>query len=194
MNSCFSAIGGTLLYLGGPDAYLDIDDAWWNEDGKGGSPTANLLMHLGLDGNIEAKTLSGGVKALRWMGGETDADVSDYRDGALKAGGDAYTYYYDGNGFDTLLQTEDGKSVGISAKAGKGQLIMVGLSTTDYSDSAAAADLMRMLVAKATETTDYDSPEVVEKLFRDARIFSLMEGTNEIQRMSIGMGLLGKMK
>ena len=34
----------------------------------------------------------------------------------------------------------------------------------------------------------------VEKLFRDARIFSLFEGTNEIQRMSIGGGLLGKLK
>lgn len=148
--------GGTLLYLGGPDAYLDIGDAWWNEDGKGGSPTANLLMHLGLDGNIEAKTLTGGAKALKWTGGATDADAPDYKDGAIKAGGDAYTYYYEGSDFDTLLQTEDGKSVGISCAAGKGQLIMVGLSTTDYSDSAAAADLMRMLVAKATETTDYD--------------------------------------
>ena len=147
--------GGTLLYLGGPDSYVNIEDAWWNESGKGGSPTANLLMHLGLDGQITAKTLSGGAKGLKWLGGATDADAPDYKDGAIKAGDDAYTYYYEGSGFETLLASEDGKSVGISYAAGKGHVIMVGLSTTDYSDSAAAADLMRMLVAKATETTDY---------------------------------------
>ena len=40
----------------------------------------------------------------------------------------------------------------------------------------------------------YSREYPIEKLFRDARIFSLFEGTNEIQRMSIGLGLLGKMK
>ena len=40
----------------------------------------------------------------------------------------------------------------------------------------------------------YSREYPIEKMFRDARIFSLFEGTNEIQRMSIGLGLLGKMK
>lgn len=148
--------GGTLLYLGGPDEYLTIPDAWWNQEGKGGSPTANLLQHLGVADSISAATLTGGDKALRWLGGKTAADAADFTDGALKAGGDNFTYYYEGSGFETLLETEDGKAVGITFDVGEGTVLMVGLSTTDYSDSAAGADLMRMLTAKATETTDYD--------------------------------------
>ena len=38
----------------------------------------------------------------------------------------------------------------------------------------------------------YSREYPIEKLFRDARIFSLFEGTNEIQRMSIGGALVGK--
>ncbi len=148
--------GGTLLYLGGPDEYLTIPDAWWNDTGKGGSPTANLLQHLGMGDTITAKTLTGGNKGLSWKGGNTAANADDFADGALSAGGDNFTYYYEGTGFEPLLQTSDGKAVGITFKAGLGTVLMVGLSTTDYSDSAAAADLMRMLVAKATETTPYD--------------------------------------
>jgi len=148
--------GGTLLYLGGPDEYLTIPDAWWNQEGKGGSPTANLLQHLGVADSISAATLTGGDKTLRWLGGKTAADAADYTDGALKAGGDNFTYYYEGSGFETLLETEDGKAVGITFDVGDGTVLMVGLSTTDYSDSAAGADLMRMLTAKATESTEYD--------------------------------------
>lgn len=39
----------------------------------------------------------------------------------------------------------------------------------------------------------YSREYPVEKLFRDARIFSLFEGTNEIQRMTIGSGLVGRL-
>ena len=148
--------GGTLLYLGGPDEYLTIPDAWWNQEGKGGSPTANLLQHLGVADSISAATLTDGDKALRWLGGKTAADAADFSDGALKAGGDNFTYYYEGSGFETLLETEDGKAVGITFDVGEGTVLMVGLSTTDYSDSAAGADLIRMLTAKATESTEYD--------------------------------------
>ena len=148
--------GGTLLYLGGPDEYLTIPEAWWNREGKGGSPTANLLGHLGVGSTITASPLTGGNRGLVWKGGETAADSSDFADGAIKAGGDKFTYYYEGTGFETILETEDGKAVGISFAAGEGQVLMVGLSTTDYSDSAAAADLLRMLTAKATTYTEYN--------------------------------------
>lgn len=147
--------GGTLLYLGGPDEYLTIPEAFWNQEGKGGSPTANLLQHLGID-TISATKLTGGVKGLNWLGGKTDAQADDFADGALKVSGETFTYCYEGTGFETLLETTDGKAVGITFTAGKGTVLMVGLSTTDYSDSAAGADLMRMLTAKATETTEYD--------------------------------------
>lgn len=147
--------GGTLLYLGGPDEYLNIPEAWWNQEGKGGSPTANLLQHLEVSDTITAKMLTGGNKDLNWKGGKTAADSSDFKDGAMKAGGDNFTYYYEGSGFETLLETSDGKAVGITFDVGSGTVLMVGLSTTDYSDSAAGADLLRMLTAKATETTEY---------------------------------------
>lgn len=148
--------GGTLLYLGGPDEYLNIDEAWWNESGKGGSPTANLLKHLGVDAKIEAVPLTGNESALVWLGGATDAKVDAFADGLMKVGGDAYTYAYEGMGYDTLLQTKDGRDVGISFDVEKGQVLMVGLSTTDYSDSVAGSKLMRMLTAKALETTEYE--------------------------------------
>jgi hypothetical protein len=144
------------LYLGGPDEYLTIPEAWWNQDGKGGSPTANLLAHLGVAGNISVKTYEGGVKALNWKGGDTDADAKNFSDGTLKVGGDAFTYCYEGSGFETLLETTDGQAIGITFEVGSGTVLMVGLSTTDYSDSQAGADLMRMLTAKATESTSFD--------------------------------------
>ena len=148
--------GGTLLYLGGPDEYLNIPEAWWNQDGKGGSPTANLLAHLGVADSISVKPYEGGIKALNWKGGDTNAAAKDFSNGTLKVGGDAFTYCYEGSGFETLLETTDGQAIGITFEAGEGTVLMIGLSTTDYSDSAAAADLMRMLTAKATESTSVD--------------------------------------
>ena len=148
--------GGTLLYLGGPDEYLTIPEAWWNQEGKGGSPTANLLSHLGVADSISVKTYAGGVQALNWKGGNTDAETKDFANGILKVSNDAFTYCYEGTGFDTLLETNDGTAIGITFEVGSGTVLMVGLSTTDYSDSAAGADLMRMLTAKATQSTDFD--------------------------------------
>ena len=148
--------GGTLLYLGGPDEYLTIPEAWWNQEGKGGSPTANLLSLLGVGDSIEAKTYTGSVQTLYWKGGDTDAFVDNYADGKMSVSDDGFTYYYEGTGFDSILETADGKSIGITFDVGYGTVLMVGLSTTDYSDSPAAADLMRMLTAKATQSTDYD--------------------------------------
>ncbi len=148
--------GGTLLYLGGPDEYLTIEEAWWNQEGKDGSPTANLLSYLGVGDSIEAKTYKGSAQGLYWKGGSTDATAENYADGKVMVSDDGFTYYYEGTGFETILQTADGKAIGISFEAGQGTVLMVGLSTTDYSDSPAAADLMRMLTAKATESTSYD--------------------------------------
>ena len=38
----------------------------------------------------------------------------------------------------------------------------------------------------------YSREYPMEKLFRDARIYSIFEGTNEIQRQVIGRSLIGK--
>ena len=62
---------------------------------------------------------------------------------------------------------------------------------------AYVADVAMMCATNAMQIFGgygYSREYPIEKLFRDARIFSLFEGTNEIQRMSIGLGLLGKMK
>lgn len=40
--------GGTLLYLGGHDAYETMEGEWWSDPAKGGTPLQNLLLHLGL--------------------------------------------------------------------------------------------------------------------------------------------------
>ena len=39
----------------------------------------------------------------------------------------------------------------------------------------------------------YSREYPVEKLYRDARIFSIFEGTNEIQRQIIGRSVVGKL-
>ncbi len=146
--------GGTLLYLGGPDEYLTIEDAWWNADGKGGSPTANLLQYL--DADITASTYTGAKSNLTWLGGDSIIEDNDFLNKKFTVGGDPYTYSFSGSGFETLLKTEAGDAMSIRFAAGEGSVIMCGLSTTDYSDSAAGADLLRMLVAEALKTTDYD--------------------------------------
>ncbi|MBQ4575286.1 MAG: hypothetical protein IJA85_08830 [Clostridia bacterium] len=146
--------GGTLLYLGGPDEYLTIEDAWWNAEGKGGSPTANLLQYLGAD--ITAQTYAGAKSSLTWLGGDSVIEDNDFLTKKFTVGGDAYTYAFDGSGFETLLKTEAGDAIGIRFAAGEGSVIMCGISTTDYSDSAAGADLLRMLTAEALKTTEYD--------------------------------------
>ena len=43
------------------------------------------------------------------------------------------------------------------------------------------------------ERTKDNKHPVVEKLFRDARIFSIFEGTNEIQRQIVGRDVIGKL-
>lgn len=62
---------------------------------------------------------------------------------------------------------------------------------------AYVADMAMMCAHEAMQIYGgygYSREYPIEKLFRDARIFSLFEGTNEIQRMSIGGALVGKLK
>ena len=141
----FVKAGGTLLYLGGPDSYLDIGDAWWGE----GSPTADLLDKLGLTG-VTAETLTK-KSALVWNGGKIDG----FNGNEMTVGDDKFTYVYSGTGFTPILETKNGDCIGMEAEVGAGRVVMVGLSTNDFSGSASGAALMRGLTAFALESTDY---------------------------------------
>lgn len=142
----FVKAGGTLLYLGGPDGYLDIGDAWWGD----GSPTADLLEKLGLSG-VKAETLTK-KSTLVWKGSAIDG----FNGNEMTVGNDKFTYAYSGEGFAPILETKNGDCIGMEAEVGEGRVLMVGLSTTDLSDSASGAALMRGLTAYALESTDYE--------------------------------------
>ncbi|MBQ9416366.1 MAG: hypothetical protein IJU20_05960 [Clostridia bacterium] len=150
--------GGTLLYLGGPDSYLDVEEAFWNREGKGGSPTGNLLMHLGLSGSVSADAAGSAAKGqkLVFVPGKNGLPSEGFTDGEMKIESDKFTYVYTGSGFEPLLKTESGLNVGVEADVGKGHVLLVGLPTTDYSGSASGSALMRMLTAYALNYTSYE--------------------------------------
>ena len=141
--------GGSLLILGGPDAYCDIPEAYWNQDGKGGSPVGNLLMHLGL-GSIGLQTLDE-KSALNYVREGQSFDASP-----LQTDYGQFTYCFTGTGFQPILKTASGRTVGLETGVGRGNVILVGLPTYAFGDSAKAADLLRTLVQAALEYTDYD--------------------------------------
>ena len=141
--------GGSLLVLGGPDAYIGIPEAYWNEEGKGGSPVGNLLMHMGLNG-ITPKTLNEKSELNYSRDGQT-FDAS-----SMKTEHGPFTYCFEGTGFDSILTTASGKTVGLETPVGRGNLILVGLPTHDFGDSVTGGDLLRTLVEAALEYTDYE--------------------------------------
>ena len=142
--------GGTLLLLGGPDAYVDVSDAFWNQNGKGGSPNGNLLSHLGLE-SIKLETLNkSGTLSWVYTGLSASADFSK-----ITVGQDAFTYKLSGTGFEPVLTTSNGDVVAAHATAGLGNVYICGMSTTDFSDSREGAELLRSLVDLSLTSTEY---------------------------------------
>ena len=146
--------GGTLLLLGGPDQYVNVSDAFWSKSGKGDSPNGNLLMHLGLD-QIKLSTLKKSG-TLVWSDDASASYASGINLGKITVGNDSFTYAVSGDGYESLIKTSNGDDVAFKASVGDGQVIMCGLSTTDYSDSTDTANLLRALVKTALENTEYD--------------------------------------
>ena len=142
--------GGTLLYLGGPDAYVGLESEWWNAAGKGGSPLQNLLQHLGL--NAQATTYEEGMTYLQWAAGTPD----DKFDPQMLTGLDSFTYSFTGEGFEPVMTSLYGDTIAIESKVGQGHFIAAGLPTHFYAESEGGADLMRILTEYALRYTDFD--------------------------------------
>ena len=142
--------GGTLLYLGGPDAYVDIDSEWWNAPGKGGAPLQNLMQHLGL--NVQSKPYDEGITYLQWAAGAPDERF----DPAMLAGTDRFTYSFEGQGFEPVITSVYDNALAIESKVGQGHFIAAGLPSHFYAESESGADLMRILTEYALRYTDFD--------------------------------------
>ncbi len=137
--------GGTLLYIGGPDKYLDNAEAWWSPS----SPTEDLLSKLGLDG-VQVGMLKK-ASTLVWKDGTPEG----FNGSEMTVGSDKFTYAYSGTGFTPFLETKNGDVIGMEAQVGAGRVVMVGLPTADLSASASGAALMRGLTKLALTSTEY---------------------------------------
>ena len=141
--------GGTLLYVGGADDYVDIESEWWNGSGKGGSPLQNLVDHLGMD--VQVQRYDEGMDYLEWKDGTPDERFDEN----IWIGMDDFTYSFKGEGFDTFLAGSFGNAFGIESKVGKGNFLAVGLPSHYYAESEGGANLMRILTEYALRRTGY---------------------------------------
>lgn len=141
--------GGTLLYTGGPDSYVEMESEWWNEEGKGGSPLQNLIGHLGL--NATVTPYDHGISYLEWKAGTADEKF----DSEQLVGMDSFDYAIDGDGFDKVITNAYDDAIAIESKVGQGHVILSGLSSHHYAESEGGANLMRILTEYALCYTDY---------------------------------------
>lgn len=139
--------GGTVLYLGGTDAYDTIPGEWWSE--KDQTPYENLLSHLDLDVTISQTDT---IDVIGWCG---DSQYGE----SIKEIITAFTFsefmnVYAGSGFETIMalgEGDDKETVGFDAKVGEGHFISVGLPASYFYDNA---QHLRELVEYAVQYTD----------------------------------------
>ena len=139
--------GGTLLLLGGPDAYTALPDEWWNAPGKGGSPTQNLLDQLGL--RVTARRYGEGPTTLVWTDGEADSRFDD----TVIVGQDRFTYQFEGEGMTPVITSLYDDVLAFDAAVGRGHVVAAGLPTHFDPESRAGSSLMRILTAYALRHT-----------------------------------------
>lgn len=144
--------GGTLLYVGGNDAYTGVESEWWNEAGKGGSPYNNLLSHLGLT-QVTAEPFEG-LAMLEYAGPDSKASLFEGKTGLIN---DAfgYTASYGGEGFTTLLATDVGDPLAIEAQVGEGHFLSVGLPGYYFASTQQGAEWMKAICEYAMQYTGY---------------------------------------
>lgn len=144
--------GGRLLYLGGHDAFADIDCEWWGQQNT--TPYKDLIKQLGLTGVTTTVGAVSRGSVPSWSGSSFD-DTS-----SLNSLYTAKTVTFDGTGFKTFMKA-DGKNVGITADVGEGRVVMVGLPSSYYSLSMANEMVVRELTAYALKDSgvEYSSSQ-----------------------------------
>lgn len=167
--------GGTLLYVGGHDAYEKVASEWWNQPGMGGSPFNNLLSHLGLDsvtvGSFEDMTL------LEYAGPAESAALFEGKTGLVNDI-TGHVAAYSGEGFSPLLCGMDGEVLAMEASSGKGRLISVGLPGYYFASTGEGADWMKALCRYAMRYTGLryvTSPAFVAERGRYTAVHALHE-------------------
>lgn len=118
--------GGTLLYIGGHDAYESAPDQWW-AGAEGRTPYGNLLHHLGLS-SVEVGA------------------AGENKDRAC----------YRGQGFTPLFTSPEDDILAMEAAVGEGHFLSVGLPSYYFAATEGGADWIKSLCAYAMQYTDYD--------------------------------------
>ena len=138
--------GGQLLYLGGRDGFEDINGTWWGD--KNTTPLKDLMEKLSIgDVKISQSVKSDG--ALTWGGPSGYVQSANGLNMTEKLAGFSVKF----EGANSILSC-GGESVGITSKSGKGNVTVIGLSSSFYSDVAGGAGLMRELTEYALSLAD----------------------------------------
>lgn len=141
--------GGTLLYLGGHDAYENMTGEWWSPSEKGGTPLNNLLLHLGL--NDVSVTRPEGGALLEWASPSYQAELEN--EGGMLVQNDGFHAAFAGAAHPIL--TAGGQTIGFTSAVGQGHVVACSLSSAAYGDSRSGANLLRQLTRYALQYTNY---------------------------------------
>lgn len=129
--------GGSLLYLGGHDAYESISGQWWSDAGT--TPLEDLIARLGLDITVTAPT-------------GLDCRLTDEKGAELEntfANDQLYGGFYAGFSGGTPLLYAGDEALAVEAGAGKGSVILCGLPSAYYAATSASSELFVALAKRA---------------------------------------------
>ncbi len=142
--------GGVCLYIGGHDAYDEIESSWWSASG---TPLQAMLDAMELDVTVVPMQLGADAR-MEWMGDGKQTALQ-----AMTCSTDYNSFYssFDGN-TNTILALE-GHTVGIDEQVGKGHLIALSLPAALLAKTAGGSEVVRKLTEYACQYTDvkYDS-------------------------------------
>ncbi len=139
--------GGTVLYLGGHDAYDTIPGEWWSD--KNQTPYENLIDHLGLDVTVSTPE---SYDLIQWCGDSNYG--SSIRDIYGSANLFEFTNLYSGSGFEPIMMMGTENVIGFDAEVGEGHFISVGLPSSYFADDPFGPQQIRELVEYAVQYTD----------------------------------------
>ena len=134
------------MYLGGRDGFEDINGTWWGD--KNTTPLKDLMEKLSL-GDIKISQSVKSDGALSFNGPSGYVQSANGLNMTEKLAGFSVKF----EGANSILSC-GGESVGITSKSGKGNVTVIGLSSSFYSDVAGGAGLMRELTEYALSLAD----------------------------------------
>lgn len=135
--------GGVLLYVGGHDDFETLEDEWWQKE-FGQTPLEHLIAQLGLDVQVGRLDQFDGVT---WKG--DPSYCASFQDLVLTNGLDHYSATFTGSGFTPIMESSDGRCLGLRASAGKGTVLMLGVSSPSFTAYESSPQMMREITEYA---------------------------------------------